>query len=352
MGSIPKGGLLKRLNAKEPIICAEGYLMELDRRGYNTNGIFIPKAVLDNPGKVEDLTKEFVHAGADACSAFVYYSTRNKLRAAEQGDNFELLNRRAHEIAKKVAKETGTLFTSGLTKTGLYDPDDTDSEVLVEQEYREQMAISAELEVDFIQIQTLWDYGEASVALKIAKEYNLPAVITLAPAGPGPMPKTFDGYELKDALQRLLDEGAACVGLNCSRGPKTMIPIFRELRKDIKGPLACVALGYHTDETAETWYRLRSTETGKMSFPDDIGANYIGNEEAEWYARQLKEIGVEFVGFCCGNSSTLTRTLAMAYGRNPPAAKYASQVAAKKNVVHGFQIDRYKQKLAEFLGTL
>ena len=34
------------------------------------------------------------------------------------------------------------------------------------------MAISAEYGVDFIQVQTLWDYGEASIALKVAKEYS------------------------------------------------------------------------------------------------------------------------------------------------------------------------------------
>ena len=39
------------------------------------------------------------------------------------------------------------------------------------------------------------------------------------------------------------------------------------------------------------------------------------------YAAELKEIGVEYVGFCCGNSSSYTRTLAMAFGKNPPAAK-------------------------------
>ena len=35
-------GFLERLNVGETIISAEGYLMELDRRGYNKNGHFIP----------------------------------------------------------------------------------------------------------------------------------------------------------------------------------------------------------------------------------------------------------------------------------------------------------------------
>lgn len=63
---------------------------------------------------------------------------------------------------------------------------------------------------------------------------DIPMVITLAPADGGDRPKTFDGYEMSDALQRLLDEGAACVGINCSRGPKTIVPLIRHLRKSVQ----------------------------------------------------------------------------------------------------------------------
>ena len=63
---------------------------------------------------------------------------------------------------------------------------------------------------------------------------EIPAVITLAPVGKEKIPTTFDGYPLKEALQRLLDEGAACVGLNCARGPNTMIPLITHLKQEIK----------------------------------------------------------------------------------------------------------------------
>ena len=59
-------------------------------------------------------------------------------------------------------------------------------------------------------------------------------MITFAPIGPGDDPKTFDGYDLSDALQKLLDQGAACVGVNCARGPKTMIPIMKHMKEKVK----------------------------------------------------------------------------------------------------------------------
>lgn len=47
----------------------------------------------------------------------------------------------------------------------------------------------------------------------------------------------------------------------------------------------------------------------------------VAVSDAEWYAEQLKEIGIEMVGFCCGNCPAYTRALAMVFGRNPPAAE-------------------------------
>ena len=46
-----KPGLLERLN-QGAVICAEGYLFELERRGYVQAGAFVPEAVLDRPDAV------------------------------------------------------------------------------------------------------------------------------------------------------------------------------------------------------------------------------------------------------------------------------------------------------------
>ena len=38
---IKKNGLLERLG-NDPVICAEGYLFEAERRGYMSSGEFVP----------------------------------------------------------------------------------------------------------------------------------------------------------------------------------------------------------------------------------------------------------------------------------------------------------------------
>src|SRR5690606_10600976 len=73
------GGLLERL-ATGPVICAEGYLFELERRGYLQAGAFVPEVVLDHPERVTALHEEFVHAGSDVVEAFTYYAHREKMR--------------------------------------------------------------------------------------------------------------------------------------------------------------------------------------------------------------------------------------------------------------------------------
>src|SRR3546814_7064956 len=56
--------LLERL-AQGPVICAEGYLFELERRGYLQAGAFVPEVVLEHPEAVTRLHEDFVHAGSD-----------------------------------------------------------------------------------------------------------------------------------------------------------------------------------------------------------------------------------------------------------------------------------------------
>src|SRR6202162_6742602 len=95
--------LLTRL-AKGPVICAEGYLFEFERRGYLQAGSFVPEIVLEHPDLVAELHREFVHAGSDVVEAFTYYAHREKLRVIGRERDLESINRQALRIAKKVAR--------------------------------------------------------------------------------------------------------------------------------------------------------------------------------------------------------------------------------------------------------
>ena len=56
--------LIARLNER-PILCAEGYLFAMERRGYLQTGPFVPEVVLEKPEVVTQLHREFIRAGSD-----------------------------------------------------------------------------------------------------------------------------------------------------------------------------------------------------------------------------------------------------------------------------------------------
>ena len=63
-----------------------------------------------------------------------------------------------------------------------------------------------------------------------------PAVVTIAAYAPD---HTLDGVPVPEACRRLEEAGAAVVGINCARGPSTMMPLLREVRKACK---VCIQL--------------------------------------------------------------------------------------------------------------
>jgi betaine-homocysteine S-methyltransferase len=133
-----KMGLLERL-ADGPVICAEGYLFELERRGYVQAGPFVPEVVLEAPEAVATLHREFVRAGSDVVEAFTYYAHREKLRAIGREADLEDLNRRALEIAGDVARETGALFAGNICNSHVFETDDHATHALARAMFEEQV---------------------------------------------------------------------------------------------------------------------------------------------------------------------------------------------------------------------
>ena len=64
---------------------------------------------------------------------------------------------------------------------------------------------------------------------------GLPAVVTLSAPTSDTM---IDGVSVIDACKKLEDAGAAVVGLNCGRGPATMLPLLKKLKQVCKVSIA------------------------------------------------------------------------------------------------------------------
>src|SRR6202451_4902955 len=95
--------LLTRLKTGA-VICAKGYVCELERRGYLQAGAFVPEVLFEHPEVVEQLHLDFVHAGSDVTQALTYYVHREKLRVIGREKDLVPMHRAALSIAKSVAR--------------------------------------------------------------------------------------------------------------------------------------------------------------------------------------------------------------------------------------------------------
>src|SRR5690242_18230049 len=165
MRSPAKPGLLERLE-QGPVICAEGYLFECERRGYLQAGAFVPEVVIEHPEVVSELHREFVHAGSDVVEAFTYYGHREKLRLIGKEHLLEELNRQALALAAEVARESGALLAGNICNTNVFRPDDGETARMVRAMFDEQLAWAVEAGVDFVIAETFSWAQEALLALE------------------------------------------------------------------------------------------------------------------------------------------------------------------------------------------
>jgi betaine-homocysteine S-methyltransferase len=314
-------GLLERL-AEGPVICAEGYLFEFERRGYLQAGAYVPEIVLKHPEMVEGLHREFVHAGSDVVQAFTYYAHREKMRIVGQEDLLEPTNREALRIARKVADETGSLAAGDLCNTNAWGPDAA-SRAAVRAMFEEQVGWIVDAGMDFIVAETFSWGEEALLALEVLRESGLPSVVTLAIHR---APETRESWTPAEACARLEQAGADVVGLNCIRGPRTMLPLVAEIREAVSCPVAALPVPYRTSEAEPSFQSL--TDPGcdclpDRPFPTALEPMSCNRYEVAEFAAAAYDLGVRYLGVCCGNAPHLTRSMAEALGRTPPASRYS-----------------------------
>ena len=333
-GAVPKkSGLLDRL-AIGPVICAEGYLFEFERRGYLQAGAYVPEIVLERPDLVETLHREFVHAGSDVVEAFTYYAHRAKLRIIGRERDLEKMNRAALRIAKKVARDTGALFAGDICNTNVYAPPDAKSHKQARRMFDEQLGWAVDAGVDYVVGETFSFGGEALLALAAIKAAGKPAVITLA------IPRenaTRDGWSVADACRRLEDAGAAVVGFNCARGPATMMPLLREARAAVTCHVAALPVPYRTTEAEPTFQSLTDPRCasipGDRPFPTALDPFVCNRYEIALFGKEAFGLGVRYLGVCCGAGAHHVRSLAEALGRRPPASRFSPDMS--KHVLFG-----------------
>ncbi|KAJ8025145.1 Betaine--homocysteine S-methyltransferase 1 [Holothuria leucospilota] len=392
-------GLLERLNKGEKVVVAEGYLYNFEKRCYLKAGPYVPTVVLEHPDLVKQLHDEFVRAGSDVVLAFTYYGNRQKMNLIDRAHDLEELNRSALRITRKCADETGTLMAGNICNTNAYNPADPNNRENLKGMFKQlpqkhsnkssklftnsqgglispscsllypigssngewegagRSRFNGPLEegADFIVAETFTVFDEAMIALESIKECSkgLPCVVTLAimhnPAEDGEE-RTVDSVKVTEAMKRLEASGADVIGLNCMRGPETTIGLMEKIKKSgVKAHLDAVPVPYRTNEKAPIFMLLKDPKTGKRAFPYNMDCFMSTRDDIFEFGRRCDEIGISYIGVCCGNSPHYTRTLCESIGRTPPASKYSPDM--NFHCVFGDEdhTDKYRKEQGEKL---
>lgn len=315
-------GIGERLE-RDVVVGAEGYLFELERRGYVKGGPFVPEVVLDFPDAVRELHREFLRAGAEVMVAFTYYGHREKLRAIGREDDLEPLNRQALRLAREVASEGEALVAGNICNTWVYDPEAPErSGETVREMYREQVRWAAEEGADLIISETHDYLGEALISLEVIQEFGLPSVVTFASTSE----LTIDGHPFDAACKRLEDAGADVVGLNCSRGPETLLPLLERVRAAVGCHVAAQPVPYRTTPAQPTFQALKDAD-GTRGFPVALDPFLCTRFEMADFAAAASDMGVRYIGVCCGGAPHHVRSMAERLGRTVPASRYSPEMS-------------------------
>jgi betaine-homocysteine S-methyltransferase len=317
-----KAGLMERLESGV-VLAAEGYLFELERRGYLQAGAYVPEVVLENPDAVKQLHREFLWAGSDVMLALTYYAYRDKLKAIGREGDLEALNRQAVRLAREVAAEGDALVAGNISNTWVYDHRDPEGTgQAVRRMYEEQVGWAVDEGIDFVVAETLDYLGEAVIAVDVAKQFGLPIMVAFGSIHD----RTKDGYAYPDACRIVQDRGAEVVGLNCSRGPATLLPMVKEVREAVDGHVAALPVPYRTTEEQPTFAVLQN-EGEARGFPIALDPFTSTRFEMADFAVAARDLGVTYIGICCGAAPHHVRAMAEALGRTVPASRYSPDMS-------------------------
>jgi betaine-homocysteine S-methyltransferase len=209
----------------------------------------------------------------------------------------------------------------------VFAPDD-ESRAAVRAMFEEQVGWAMEAGVDFVIGETFSWGEEALIALDVITEAGVPAVITLAIHQE---PATREGWSPEDACKRLEDAGAAVVGLNCIRGPRTMLPLLKRIRNTVQGHVAALPVPYRTTDEQPSFQSLR--DPGCNCLPDDrpfptaLDPFTCNRYELGEFGKDAYELGIRYLGVCCGAGPHHIRSLAEALGRRPAASRYTADMS-------------------------
>ena len=270
------------MNITFPLILDGAMGTQLYKAGM-PSGVCPEQWVLAHPGTALQIQKAYVDAGSQVIYSPTFGGNAAALESNGVFNKVGEYNQQLVGISKEAANSKA-LIAGDISSTGgmLYPMGDMSFEELYEI-YLEQATALEQAGVDLFVVETMTNLPEARAAVLAVKAVSKKPVFVSFSCGENG--RTMMGTDVCAALQVMQGMGVDAFGLNCSAGPKEMLPQIRRLYEYAAVPLI-----------AKPNAGLPQTVDGKTVYS-------VKAEEFVSYVPALAEAGVNIFGACCGSDA-------------------------------------------------
>jgi len=266
---------------------------------------------LSNPTIVQQVHHEYIDAGAMVIETNTFGANRFKLSPHGLADKIEAINFQGVKIARQVAGDkvyvAGSIGPLGIR----LEPWGKTSVEEAEEAFTEQAKGLLAGGVDLFILETFYDLNEIHQAIRAVRKLTDKPIIAS-------MTINEDGNALygtsPDVFAPKLEAwGADIIGLNCSVGPKAMFDAIERIHQICHKPLI-----------VQPNAGMPRAVDGRMIYL--CNPAYFGE-----YTKRFMQVGVRFIGGCCGTTPEHIRWVRNAVkALEPPQKKIITMPAAAK----------------------
>lgn len=267
------------MNFRLPVVLDGAMGTQLYKRGFKA-GYCPEKWCIEHREDVISIQRAYVNAGSDIIYAPTFGANRVSLEKNKIFGKVEEYNRTLVEISREAAG-TDAHVAGDITSVGamLYPVGDSSFEDIYEV-YVEQASALEKAGVDLFVIETVMNVAEARAAILAVKSVSdKPVFVTFSCNENG---RTMTGTDVCAALVIMQSMGADAFGLNCSVGPKELVPQIRRLSGLARVPL------------------IAKPNAGLPRFINGENVYDVSAEEFASYVPELISAGASVFGGCCG----------------------------------------------------
>lgn len=246
----------------------------------------------NNPDKLLDIHKSYLDSGCNVITTNTFGA--NELKLDELGYKVEDIIDNAIKIARLAINQSDKSINRYVALDvgpigEMLSPIGTMSFDRAYEIFKRQMVQGEKSGADIIIIETMMDLYEAKVAVLAAKENtNLPVFLTMTFDENG---RSFTGCMPESMVSTIEGLGVDAIGVNCSLGPKKLIPVVEKICKISSIPVIVQA---------------------NAGLPDIIDGNAIYNVKEDEYLEGVKvfiQKGASIIGGCCGTTPSFIKKI-------------------------------------------